>query len=433
MVTKIFSEMYEFIYLFIPVSNWRIPETSTWKKIKKHPKTEETLAGNCSASAICTKSHPPRNSKDLIRGKEKLGVSSAEMLLRRCFLGRMSWTFGGEKTTGDLYTSCGKSWYKLQGVRVEPPWIGGVSIFHQKPGLPGQLMPSHDLTWNFDPFSSEIAVSTACMAIHMKGQITRRGSAHPWELAQRVWRDSREPSRSKAQKEGSSRGGGGSSARDTGVLRTVHWHEPRMPDIRASDTTAACAFFQWTWKSRLDVDYDSYVNHQRHRIQALALAPLVLPKAGAAPLVLPKAGAAPFGSYQRPGAAPLVLPKAARKTRPSRGGPNSKLQTGATGPKHRLKTRAALKSPNLEVLNRKASQSKKKGVPQKAAWRGSNFCFKRKQRKAKTNGWNLKMRVFLKGISFFQGSIFSQVGTGSFLQGVISSRHFTAPHTDQMW
>ena len=42
----------------------------------------------------------------------------------------------------------------------------------------------------------------------------------------------REPSRSKAQKEGSSRGGGGSSARDTGVLRTVHWHEPRMPDTR---------------------------------------------------------------------------------------------------------------------------------------------------------------------------------------------------------
>ena len=42
----------------------------------------------------------------------------------------------------------------------------------------------------------------------------------------------REPSRSKAQKEGSSRGGGGGSARDTGVLRTVHWHEPRMPDIR---------------------------------------------------------------------------------------------------------------------------------------------------------------------------------------------------------
>ena len=27
------------------------------------------------------------------------------------------------------------------------------------------------------------------MAIHMKGQITRCGSAHPWELAQRVWRD----------------------------------------------------------------------------------------------------------------------------------------------------------------------------------------------------------------------------------------------------
>ena len=241
----------------------------------------------------------------------------------------------------------------------------------------------------------------------------------------------REPSRSKAQKEGSSRGGGGSSARDTGVLRTVHWHEPRMPDIRGPTRRQRVPSSR-TWKSRLDGDYDSYVNHQRHRIQALALAPLVLPKAGAAPLVLPKAGAAPL-VLPKAGAAPLVLPKAARKTRPSRGGPNSKLQTGATGPKHRLKTRAALKSPNLEVLNRKASQSKKKGVPQKAAWRGSNFCFKRKQRKAKTNGWNLKMRVFLKGISFFQGSIFSQVGTGSFLQGVISSRHFTAPHTDQMW